>query len=82
LGAFTLVDLSRTAIEQQAESKAENIYIFACHFDSTKIATNELVNVIMYRQIIRRVENADVYTGDLVVRQQSNRTKGESFYLS
>jgi predicted metal-dependent phosphotriesterase family hydrolase len=24
----------RTAIEQLAESKAENIYIVACHFDS------------------------------------------------
>jgi hypothetical protein len=45
-------------------------------FHSTEIATNELVNVVMYRQIISRVENADVYTCDLVVRQQSNRTKG------
>jgi hypothetical protein len=34
LRAFTLVGLSRTAIEQLAESKAENVYIVACHFDS------------------------------------------------
>jgi hypothetical protein len=34
LGAFTLVDLSRMVIEQLAKSKAENIYIAACHFDS------------------------------------------------
>jgi hypothetical protein len=34
LHAFTLVDLSRTAIGQLAESKAENVYIVACHFDS------------------------------------------------
>jgi hypothetical protein len=34
LRAFTLVDPSRTAIEQLAESKAENGYIVACHFDS------------------------------------------------
>jgi hypothetical protein len=46
-------------------------------FHSTEIATNELVNVVMYRQIISGVENGDVYTGDLVVRQQSNRTKGD-----
>jgi hypothetical protein len=32
--AFKLVDLSRTAIEQLAESKTENVYIVACHFDS------------------------------------------------
>jgi hypothetical protein len=31
---FTLIDLSCTAIEQLAESKAENVYIVACHFDS------------------------------------------------
>jgi hypothetical protein len=31
---FTLVDVSRTAIEQLAESKTENVYIVACHFDS------------------------------------------------
>jgi hypothetical protein len=30
---------------------------------------NELVNVVMYRQVIRKVENADVYTGDLIERQ-------------
>jgi hypothetical protein len=29
-----MVDLSRTAIEQLAESKAENVNIVACHFDS------------------------------------------------
>jgi hypothetical protein len=34
LRAFTLVDLSRTAIEQLAESKAENVCIVTCHFDS------------------------------------------------
>jgi hypothetical protein len=32
--AFTLVDPSRMATEQLAESKAENVYIVACHFDS------------------------------------------------
>jgi hypothetical protein len=51
-------------------------------FHSTEIATNELVNVDMQRQIIRTVENEDVYTGELVVRQQSNRTKGKSFCFS
>jgi hypothetical protein len=49
LRAFTLVDLSRTAIEQLAESKAENVYI---RFHLTEIATNELVNVVMYRQFL------------------------------
>jgi hypothetical protein len=34
LCAFTLVDPSRMAIEQLAESKAENVYIVAWHFDS------------------------------------------------
>jgi hypothetical protein len=34
LRAFTLVNLSRTAIEQLAKSKAENVNIVACHFDS------------------------------------------------
>jgi hypothetical protein len=34
LRAFTLVDLSRTAIEQLSESKAENVHIVASHFDS------------------------------------------------
>jgi hypothetical protein len=33
-GAFTLVDSSCTAVEQLAESKDENVYIVACHFDS------------------------------------------------
>jgi hypothetical protein len=32
--AFTVVSLSREAIEQLAESKAENVYIVACHFNS------------------------------------------------
>jgi hypothetical protein len=45
-------------------------------FHSAEIATNELVNVVMYRKIICRVGNADIYTGDLAVRQQSNRTIG------
>jgi hypothetical protein len=31
---FTLVDRSRMAIEQLAKSKAENVYIVTCHFDS------------------------------------------------
>jgi hypothetical protein len=34
LHAFTLVNLSRMAIEHLAESKAENVYIVVCHFDS------------------------------------------------
>jgi hypothetical protein len=34
LCVFTSVDLSRTAIEQLAESKAENVYIVTCNFDS------------------------------------------------
>jgi hypothetical protein len=52
--AFTLADLSRTAIEQLAEYKAENVNIVACHFNShsTEIATNELVNVVMYHQFL------------------------------
>jgi hypothetical protein len=33
-GAFTLVDSSCTAVGQLAESKDENVYIVACHFDS------------------------------------------------
>jgi hypothetical protein len=33
LRSFTMVDLSRMAMEQLAESKAENVYIVACHFD-------------------------------------------------
>jgi hypothetical protein len=45
LRAFTLVDLSRTAIEQLAEPKA-------VRFHSTEIATNELANVVMYRQCL------------------------------
>jgi hypothetical protein len=32
LRAFTLVDPSSRANEQLAESKAENVYIVACHF--------------------------------------------------
>jgi hypothetical protein len=36
LRAFTLVDLSRKAIEELAESKSENVYIVACHFDSNE----------------------------------------------
>jgi hypothetical protein len=50
----TLVNLSRMTIEQLAESKAENVYIVTCHFDrnSTEIATNELVNVVMYCQFL------------------------------
>jgi hypothetical protein len=50
LRAFTLVDLSRTAIEQLAESKAENVYIVACHFDS--IQQKLLVNVVMCHQFL------------------------------
>jgi hypothetical protein len=34
LRAFTLVDVNRMAIKQLAESKAENVYTVACHFDS------------------------------------------------
>jgi hypothetical protein len=34
LREFTLIDLSRMATEQLAESKAENVYIVTCHFDS------------------------------------------------
>jgi hypothetical protein len=34
LRAFKLADLNRTAIEQLAESKAYNVYIVACHFNS------------------------------------------------
>jgi hypothetical protein len=120
LRAFTLVNLSRTAIEQLPEPKAENVYIVTCHFDSIQqklrrtswrmwlctvnfyflnhfqslwssfpllffamhLIFTHFYNWQLNRQIIRRVENADVYTDDLVVRQQSNRTKREPFYFS
>jgi hypothetical protein len=120
LRAFTLVDLSRTAIEQLAEPKAENVYIVTCRFDSIQqklrrtswrmwlctvnvyflnhfqslqssfpllffamhLTFTHFYNKQLNRQIIRRAENAGVYTDDLVVRQQSNRTKRESFNFS
>jgi hypothetical protein len=44
---FTSVDLSCTAVEQQAESKDENIYIVTCHFNSFQTA-NQMTEESFY----------------------------------
>jgi hypothetical protein len=53
LRAFKLVNLSRTAIEQLAESKAEKLHCrLSFRFHSIETATDELVSAVMYRHFL------------------------------